>query len=108
MSELYTKEDHAGVVRIHGQLALQISREDDCFVVYCPDLELSSHVDSPEEAKKHFQEVLDIFFDDLVERGTLNEVLEECGWVCVENDNTPTWVPPAIISRETFCLDRTV
>jgi len=107
MSKLFAHQNK-GHARIHAQLNLQITREDDCFVVYCPDLELSSHGDTPEEAKKNFAEVLDIFFDDITERGTLAEVLQECGWTFVENEEEPLWVPPAIIARETYSLDRKV
>lgn len=84
------------------ELNINLLKEDGVFVVYCPDLELSSHGDTVEEAKKNFTQVMDIFFEDVIARGTLDQVLEDCGWEKVTEDDTPRWIPPAIIARETL------
>ncbi len=95
--------------KIQTQITLQISREDDCFVAYCPELELSSHGESPAEARKNFSEVLEIFLDDILERGTFEKVLQECGWIEIKKNSTlPQWVPPAVISRESYPLNFSV
>ncbi len=88
--------------KISAEVTVNLLREDDCFVAYCPDLDLSTHGDSPEEAMKHFQEVLDIFFEDITKKGSLAQVLEDCGWTRVEIDHTPKWIPPAIIAQKQF------
>lgn len=87
-------------ISIEADLRMQIKREDNCFVVYCPDLELSSYGDTVEEAQRNFCEVVAIFFDDIVKRGTVEEVLAECGWQRVNAKPHPKWVPPAFVAEK--------
>ena len=85
--------------RIEASLSLRIKHEDDCYIAYCPELELSSYGCTIEEAQKNINEVVTIFFADIIRRDTVDEVLTECGWSKVESDeeNIPKWVPPAYI-----------
>lgn len=89
---------------IEAELKVTIKREDDCFIAYCPDLELSSYGDTIEEAQKHFSEVLQIFFEDIIERGTVEQVLEECGWKKMKSKPLPQWVPPAYVAEKAIPL----
>jgi predicted RNase H-like HicB family nuclease len=57
-----------------------ITQEDDCFVAYCPALELSSYADTETEAKKSFEEALSIFLTETERKGTLEKVLLGLGW----------------------------
>lgn len=90
--------------RIEADLTLRIKQEDGCYIAYCQELELSSHGRTIDEAQKHINEVLAIFFEDIIRRDTVDEVLTECGWVKVETDQDkiPKWVPPA------YVVDRTL
>ncbi len=59
---------------------VEVFREDDVYVALCPDLDVSSFGDTPEEAKLALHEALEAFLDECAAMGTLNEVLEEAGF----------------------------
>lgn len=91
-------------IKIEGMLAVVYFKEADAFVAYSPALDLSSYGSSFQEAKDNFRETLDIFFDDLIKRGTLEDVLEEYGWEKIEKP-TLHWSPPAFIGEESIPLE---
>ncbi len=57
------------------------------FIAYTPALDFSTSGDTLEEAKRMFFEGVTMLFEDLVEMGTLNHVLKECGWKRVTGPN---------------------
>lgn len=85
---------------ISANLRVDIKREDSCYISYCPDLELSSFGETPEKALKNLGEVIEIFFEDIIQRDTLEEVLAECGWKRIPSKAVPQWVPPAHITEQ--------
>lgn len=93
-------------VAIEAELSLKILKEDDFFVAYCSELDLSSHGETVEEAQKNFGEVLNIFFEEITKKGTLDDVLLECGWQKVEDKekHIPKWIPPAYVLETTVPL----
>ena len=64
-------------------------KEGDIFVAYAPALNLATQGDSLQEANLAFDEALKIFIDEVMEMGTLEEVLRECGWVKIRKKWTP-------------------
>lgn len=54
--------------------------EDGIHVAYTPALELSSYGQSIDDAKKAFEEAVDIFFEETSQQGTLEKVLLSLGW----------------------------
>lgn len=80
------------------ELKLQVSilKEGKKFIAYSPALDLSTSADSFESAKKRFDEIVRIFFKELTEMGTLDEVLTDLGWQKQKQE----WVPPLVISQE--------
>lgn len=76
-------------------LPLVILKEGDEFVVYTPVLDLSTYGDTYEEAENRFQEAVTLFIEDLVEQGTLEEVLEDLGWKKVRKK----WKPPVVVGH---------
>lgn len=80
------------------KLQLQVSflKEGKRFVAYSPALDLSTSGKNLKEAKKHFEEIVDIFLEELVKMGTLEEVLLNLGWQKKDNN----FIPPMIISQE--------
>lgn len=84
----------------------QVFREDDQFVSYCPQFNVSSLGDTPEAALTSLQEALSPFLRECHHLGTLHEVLEEAGFhvtVRPRNGHRETlepWLPPVpIVSR---------
>lgn len=84
------------MIKINLQLPLSIFREGKSFIAYTPALDLSTSGKSYEEVKKRFNEVVAIFFEELVKKGTLAEVLEGLGWQKVKKQ----WAPPVLVSQE--------
>lgn len=66
--------------------------EGDKIVAYSPALDLSTFGKTEEEAQKRFAEVAMIFINEIREMGTVDEVLEECGWHRVTSK--AAWSPP--------------
>ena len=77
-------------------LPVSILREGKRFIAYTPALDLSTSGKSHEEAKERFKEVVSIFIEEVIKKGTLEEVLGDLGW---KNIRTK-WVPPTLVSQE--------
>jgi len=78
--------------KFDARIPVLFFEEDDKIVVYSPALDLSTFGKTEEQAKKRFAEAAMIFMDEIVEMGTVDEVLEECGWKKVARQRA--WVPP--------------
>jgi predicted RNase H-like HicB family nuclease len=92
--------NHVGItnqLKMNYLLPVSILKEGDCFVAYTPALDLSTSGKSYTEVKKRFAEVVNIFFEELLEKGTLSLVLTDLGWQKVEKK----WLPPTLIAQET-------
>ena len=76
-------------------LPVSFLRESDQFVAYTPALDLSTSGSTLEEAQKNFTEAVGIFFDEIVEMGTFEDVLLDLGWKKQNQD----FIPPVIISQ---------
>ena len=76
-------------------LPVSFLRESDQFVAYTPALDLSTSGSTLEEAKNNFTEAVKIFFDEIVEMGTFEDVLLDLGWKKQNND----FIPPVIVSQ---------
>ncbi|MBI5150630.1 MAG: type II toxin-antitoxin system HicB family antitoxin [Candidatus Omnitrophica bacterium] len=74
------------------KIPIQIIKEDDVFVAYTPALDLCTQGDTYEEAAKMLDEIIRIFFEECIERGTLEQVLKDCGWRKVAHKKE--WIPP--------------
>ena len=60
---------------------VEIFRESDLYVGVCPDLGVSSFGETLEEAKHSLREAVEAFLEECEAMGTLEEVLEEGGFV---------------------------
>lgn len=76
-------------------LPVTFLKEDEQFVAYTPALDLSTAGKTLEEAKKNFTEAVEIFFDEIVAMGTLEDTLLDLGWKKKNED----FIPPVIISQ---------
>lgn len=73
-------------------------READKFIAYSPVLDLSTCGDTQEKAKKGFEEMLQLFFEETEKMGTLEDVLLECGWQKISHPRK-TWLPPVFVGQ---------
>lgn len=92
---LWYNELNMDKVAINFALPVSILREGDSFVAYTPALDLSTAGSTFEEAQKNFEEAVNIFFQELMEMGTLNDVLKDLGWG-KQNNN---FVPPVVVEN---------
>lgn len=74
----------------------EVFREGDLYVAVCPDLDVSSFGESPEEAKRSLREALEAFVEECASMGTLEEVLEEAGFARQDRN----WLPRQPVSAE--------
>lgn len=74
------------------ELPVTFIQDGDSVVAYTPALDLSTAGKDVEDAKKMFDEVVRIFFNDLVENNTVDEVLGSLGWTRLPEKST--WEPP--------------
>ena len=68
-------------------------KEGKRFIAYTPVLDLSTCANTFKKAQKRFEELVTIFFEELERKGTLYEVLTECGWRKVHTPKRD-WIPP--------------
>ena len=76
----------------------QLFQEDGQMVSYCPEFNVSSFGDNPEEATASLYEAMSLFLKECERMGTLDEVLEDAGYRQVRPQKQPPlvqrWLPP--------------
>jgi hypothetical protein len=82
------------LLHVSVELPVTFIEEDDAVIAYTPALDLSSCGKNRKEAHTMFQEAVRIFFNDLVENNTAEEVLGGLGWK--KDAIKSSWVPPRI------------
>jgi len=79
-------------------LTVNISKQGRRFVAYSPALDISTSGKDEVEAKKRFEELVAIFFEELKETGTTDDVLTELGWhkgqPTTPKSTVSEWMPP--------------
>ena len=83
-------------------LPVSILHEGDSFVAYTPALDLSTSGGTYEQAQENFNEAVNIFFQELMEMGTLDKVLKDLGWQKEHNN----FIPPVVVDNriQTFSI----
>lgn len=77
-------------------LPVSILREGKRFVAYTPALDLSTSGTSYQEVKMRFREAVEIFFQEIVRKGTFVEILNNLGWEKMRTG----WMPPVVIAHD--------
>ena len=76
-------------VKVEFTLPVKVREADDggaCFVSVCPPLDVLSQGETEEAALANLAEALQLFVESCFERGTLEAVLKDCGFVLGENN----------------------
>lgn len=68
------------------------------FVAYSPAIDLSTVGKSEKDAHRMFAEAAGMFFEDIIEAGTVDEVLSDLGWQKIQKK----WSPPKMVSSESI------
>ena len=66
--------------RIEVMLTGTLFKDGNYWVAYCPELNVSSFGNTQKEAKAALNEALQLFLEDITDRGTMYEALKELGW----------------------------
>lgn len=74
-------------------------KEGENIIAYSPALDMSTCAHTFDKAKKRFEELVEIFFEELDKKGTTEEVLLELGWKKRIRDEKLSWIPPYIINK---------
>jgi predicted RNase H-like HicB family nuclease len=81
-------------------IRVEIFKEDDVYVALSPELNVSSFGETIDEAKVSIREAIEGFLQECQEMGSLNEVLEESGFLRVENN----WQSRIPVAEENLAL----
>jgi hypothetical protein len=77
------------------KLPVFIFKERDEYIAWTPALDISTCGESSKQVKRRFEEIVEAFFEEIIEMGTIDDVLKECGWKKVTKPKK-RWIPPAI------------
>ena len=77
-------------------LPVSILREGKKYIAYTPALDLSTSGNTFDQARKRFEELVNVFFEEIFRKGTTEDVLQELGWQKIHKK----WNPPILISNE--------
>lgn len=78
-------------------LPITVFKEGKSYVAYSPALDLSTSAPTFEKAQSRFFDAAKLFIEELVEMGTLDQVLTDLGWQKVKTN----WQPPVVVSNYT-------
>jgi predicted RNase H-like HicB family nuclease len=73
-----------GIVSVVVRLRAEVKRERGGFVSCAPDLDVWSQGSTEKRALDHLAEAVRVFLVACFERGTLDDVLKECGWTAIK------------------------
>jgi predicted RNase H-like HicB family nuclease len=83
---------------VNAELPVIFFMEGKKYIAYSPALDLSTCGDTFEQVRERFNEAVDIFFEELLKMGTLEDVLQEYGWERVLKPHKQ-WIPPHVIGQ---------
>ncbi|MCP5104148.1 MAG: type II toxin-antitoxin system HicB family antitoxin [bacterium] len=81
-------------------IRVEVFKEDDLYVALSPELNVSSFGETIDEAKESIKEAIELFLEECREMGTLNEVLEESGFLKMED----AWHSRRPVAEENLAL----
>ena len=84
------------MAKLSAQLPVSVFKEGKHFIAFTPALDLSISGKTYEQVMKRFDEIVEIFFEELMKKGTAEEVLSGLGWQKIKQQ----WSPPSLISQE--------
>jgi predicted RNase H-like HicB family nuclease len=80
------------------KLPVLITKQGRRFVAYTPALDISTSGKSEKEVKTRFEELAELFFEEIIAAGTIRDVLSELGW----KKEQKKWTPPQVISSKSI------
>ncbi len=87
-------------MEMKAEIAFQIVKQGRRYIAHAPALDLSTSGKSEAEAKSRFAAIVPLFIDELMDAGTLNEVLSELGWQKGNESTQSGWLPPLVKNEQ--------
>jgi predicted RNase H-like HicB family nuclease len=84
--------------KLSYKLPVLITKQGRRFVAYTPALDISTSGKSEKEVKTRFEELAGLFFEEIIEAGTIRDVLSELGW----KKEQKKWTPPQVVSSKSI------
>lgn len=82
-------------LNVEIELPISIFKEGAHYVAYTPVLDISTSAKTYNGVRKRFEEIVPLFIEELIKKGTLNQYLESLGW----KKSRKKWSPPAVVSQ---------
>ena len=70
------------------------------WIAICPKLDVVTQGTSPDDAKRQLDDAVQGWFEDCIERGTLEQALRECGFRTATHEETEASDERAVVTRE--------
>ena len=74
-----------------------VFKENETYVAYCPELDISSCGNSIDHSKEMLKSAVKLFLEEAEKIGTLNDILEEAHYI---KDSSGKWMPPKLVATE--------
>jgi predicted RNase H-like HicB family nuclease len=74
-----------------------VFKEEDTYVAYCPELDISSCGDDVQQAKDMLKTAVRLFVEEAEKLGTLEDILDESRY---KKDPAGRWIPPKLVATE--------
>jgi predicted RNase H-like HicB family nuclease len=74
-----------------------VFKENETYVAYCPELDISSCGSSVAHAKEMLKSAVRLFIEEAEKMGTVQDILEEANY---KKDTSGKWLPPRLIATE--------
>ncbi|MDP8238098.1 MAG: hypothetical protein P9X24_03325 [Candidatus Hatepunaea meridiana] len=78
-----------------------VFKEDNTYVAYCPELDISSCGNNVEHSKEMLKTAVRLFLEEAEKMGTVENILEEARYI---NNSSGRWIPPRLIATEQVSL----
>ncbi|MDN3515654.1 MAG: hypothetical protein NG747_14810 [Candidatus Brocadia sp.] len=78
-----------------------IFKEDEAYVAYCPELDISSCGKNTDHAKDMLKTAVKLFLEEAEKMGTLGDILEESRY---KKDASGRWIPPKLVATESVSV----
>ncbi len=79
-----------------------VFREGGAYVAYCPELDVSSCGRDVDEARANLKTAVRLFIEETEKLGTLDQVLQEAGYV---PDGKGGYAPPRLVATESATVE---
>ncbi|MGA7879153.1 MAG: hypothetical protein WCA08_26065 [Desulfoferrobacter sp.] len=81
-------------------VSIEVFKEDDLYVALAPQLNVSSFGESIDDARSSLKEAIEAFLEECAEMGSLQQVLEESGFI----NTGDSWQPRRPVLEESLAV----